>query len=111
MIATIEINDMTNDVLYVGNNNLMAVTDLFDEVANAFVNNATVTVDILDRTSTSILTAPITMPYVAASNGTYEGVIPSTTQLQVGRGYRAVFNVNSGAAQWMKPVVVQFREN
>lgn len=114
--GTVVLNSMPNiSTLQFNNDNLIELDGLFDLVVGTFINNATVTFTIVDRTGTDLF-ANTPMGYVAASSGNYQGLLtaPSAATLTVGRGYRVEINVvtTAGAiAEWNIPVIVQFRDS
>ena len=67
------------------NDQCITLTGLTDKISGAFVNDATATVTIqkygVDVTGE---TWPLSMPYVAASDGNYRGIIQSTVDLEPG---------------------------
>lgn len=62
------------------NDNCVTLNDLYDSVSESYVNNATVTATITSATGT-VLVNNAPMAYVAASNGQYRAIIPSSTSL------------------------------
>jgi hypothetical protein len=98
-------------ILFVENDNLLQLIGLIDQSSGAFLNAATVEGNILDRSGV-VVVGPITMTYVANSNGNYQGVVPSTAGLTVSHGYRAkVVATQSGATgTWFLPVTIKYRE-
>lgn len=86
--------------LYVGSDNRVRWDQLRDNRTDAYVNDATVTVTI--KTSAGVAIAGLTdvaMPYVAASNGRYQGILPyaSTTLLTVSHRYFVEVTANRGS--------------
>jgi hypothetical protein len=65
---------MSLEVLAVGSDNLVRLDALTNASTGAFVNNAVVTFTLKDA-SGSVLVSAVSMPYVAGSNGRYEGVL------------------------------------
>ena len=67
------------------NDQCITLTGLTDKIDGTFVNDATATVTIqkygVDVTGE---TWPLSMPYVAASDGNYTGIIQSTVDLEPG---------------------------
>ena len=78
--------------------NIGASTKIEYVVTNAVsgpVNDATVTVTILDNKGVEIPdeTWPFTLPYVAASAGVYSNTFDTFTSLQAGQYYTIIINV------------------
>jgi len=82
--------------LYINSDNLIKLTELKNRLTDAFINDATVTVTAKDLTGTTV-SGPITMDYVADSDGVYAGSIPDTASLDVGSRYDLVITANGGA--------------
>lgn len=59
--------------IYIGNDNLITLKGLYDVVAGAYANSATVTWTITHNGGPNIASGTLT--YVAGSRGTYTGVI------------------------------------
>ncbi len=92
-------------VIFDLNDNLLELVDLKDVVADTFANAATVTVTLVDKDDVEVVgeTWPLTMAYVAASNGKYRAVLKDTLTLTVDALYTAKIDVNDGAnkqAHW-----------
>lgn len=60
-----------------GNDNVIELDELKNEVAGTFLNAATVTVTVVDSGGTQVAgqTWPLTMNYVSGSDGKYRGTI------------------------------------
>lgn len=82
------------DVIFVGNPNLFVVNKL--KAGNSFLNNDTVTVTLRDITGTEVAgeTWPVTMQYIAGSEGRYERVFPK--DLVVSKGMLLTAFVDGG---------------
>lgn len=93
--------------VYVENTNVVELIGLKDAVADAFINNATVTVTLYDSTGVAVTVAsggpaqswPTTMDYVAASDGIYRAYLSSGLELVAGNQYFAHIDADSGGAQ------------
>jgi hypothetical protein len=70
-------------VLYVGNSNVIEVADLHNEVTGDVVNNATVTMRLLDSDGDPVAgeTWPLTLAYVTDSDGLYRATLIDTLPL------------------------------
>jgi len=84
--------------LYVNCDNVVEVDELTNELTGNYMNAATCTFDVLDEDGVSVLagTGGVAMDYVTASNGKYQGVLDSTTDLTVGETYTVVVDVVQG---------------
>ena len=98
-------------VILRNNDNLVQVDELKDAASGgAFLNAATVAVNFYDKAGT-LIAGPITLTYVAASSGKYEGILPSTTVLAEDQRVRVVITATEGSldAEWDEVVTVQKR--
>lgn len=77
---------MSLEVLAIGSDNLVRLDGLTNASSGAYVNSATVNYVLKDSAGATII-ASTAMPYVAASNGRYEGTVPSTTPLALNAFY------------------------
>lgn len=77
------------DVLLVGNDQTIRVSGVQDEVSGDYLNDITVQVWIKERDGTDVAgeTWPITLDYIADSNGDYIGNIEDGVELVAGRRY------------------------
>jgi hypothetical protein len=104
----------TIHILYLGNNSIVDVTGLRNENTGEYVNNADMTMTLLDKTGTAVGGAnwPVTFLYLADSNGVYRATLPHTLALVEGERYVAQVVANSGLglrAQWDLPCVGRLR--
>lgn len=102
------------DIIYVANTNLLQLQGLKNEQDSSFQNSATVTVTIVDELGANVpnQTWPLTLPYVASSNGNYEERLPSTVTLVGGRCYTAIIDADAGGGlvgHWEIPLKVVVR--
>ncbi len=83
---------MACNVLRANSHNVITLDELKDEITDAYVNDATVTGRVQDLTGSDISgeTWPITMAYVATSNGKYQGTFANTAALSIGTSYLVV---------------------
>lgn len=74
--------------LYVGEDNLIEWNSMQDSADDTYVNDATVTANVKD-TSGNVITngGPLTLSFVAGSNGKYQGVLPNNAALVRGTQY------------------------
>jgi hypothetical protein len=99
------------EVLYVSNDNLLVVDELYDAVAASYLNAATVTVTVKAADGTNVagtgITWPVTLSYVATSNGKYRCVLEDAMTLSAGRRYTACITADGGSnkkAYWEVPL-------
>lgn len=102
------------NIVYTGNDTVLEVKGLKNEVTGAFLNSATVTATLVDDDGNQVAgeTWPKTLEYVADSDGIYRATLPYTLSLAAGGRYEANISVNAGAglrASWSLPVVARSR--
>lgn len=104
-----------HSALYVGNTSIIEVDGLADQ-DGAYQNDATVTLQSLvdKRTGVAVsgVTVPLTLSYVASSNGKYQGTIPYDAAITAGRTYLATVQAISASGQrarWVETVIAQVR--
>lgn len=99
--------------LYIDNTNTVTLSGLQNSVDDSYINNATVSVTIVDSDDTEVggATWPITLDYVAASNGIYRALIPFGITITEDEEYFAVVTAVSGSTQanWKQPVIAKER--
>jgi hypothetical protein len=87
---------------FINNDNALTLAGLKDACAGSFANSATVEVTVTDKDGVDVTFDntsdfwPRPMPYIAASNGVYCGVIPLEAELVPERDYIAVITANEG---------------
>lgn len=103
--------------LYVGNTSIIELDGLADQ-DGVYQNDATVTLQSLvdKRTGVAVagITVPLTLHYVASSNGRYRGTIPHDAAVTAGGVYIATILAISSAgqrAQWTETVLAQVRSS
>lgn len=96
-----------------GNSMVIELLALTDSVTEAFVNDATVAVTLVDDAGADVTgeTWPLSMAYVAASDGIYRATMASAIVVTVGHQYTAkVTALASGTTGfWEVPVVAERR--
>lgn len=92
---------MSKQVLYIDNTNTITLTGLLNSVTGSYVNDATVTVTVNDSSGSSVSgeTWPVTMDYVADSNGNYQASLDYGLSLTEWDKYTAVVTVTDGSSQ------------
>lgn len=101
--------------LYVGNTSVIELDGLAD-LDGDYQNDATVTLESLTNKVTgaavSGVTTPLTLSYVAGSDGQYQGTIPHDAAVVAGNVYLAVVLAISAAGQrarWTERLVARNR--
>jgi hypothetical protein len=99
-------------ILFLGNTMVLQVDELQDVDGN-FVNNATVTATLLDSTGAQVSgqSWPLTLAYVAASNGRYTGNLAYGLVLTRAAYYELDITVTTASyyAAWRKTVQADAR--
>lgn len=90
------------------NTHLIELIDLKDDVAGTYINNATVTAVLKDDDGEEIAGAswPLTLNYVASSNGEYRGVLSHELETTVGARLWAEVTAAAVAGQYHRRVPV-----
>ena len=101
-------------VLYKGNDMVLELSDLTNETTGAAINDATVTVTLVDSTDTNVVgdVWPKTMTYVTSSNGLYRATLLDTMTLADGAKYKAKISANAGDGKqgyWEKDLICRVR--
>lgn len=102
--------------LYVGNDTVLEVKGLKNEVTGAFLNAATVTATLSDSASGAEVSGqswPVTLAYVAGSDGDYRATLSYAMSLTANGRYTASITADAGAglrAQWSVPCRAQTRQ-
>lgn len=101
-----------SEVIYVGNDNAVQVVGLAD-LDGVYVNAATVTARLQTAAGVDVAgqTWPLTLAYVAASDGLYRGILESALVLTEGAAYRLEISAVSGSsvAAWHVPIRADLR--
>lgn len=100
-------------IAFVANDNMMIVDGLRD-IDGAYQNSATVQViSVTDQVGANVSgqSFPLTLTYVAASNGRYRGVLQDSLALIDSQTYIATVTVDTGASQarFVVPFVARTR--
>ena len=102
--------------LFAGNNTIEVVIEgLKDISAGSYINDATVTVTIYAADGTTEVTGetwPVTMDYVAGSNGNYLGIISADSNIIAETKYKIVItatDTSSNAGEWEQFVIAHAR--
>jgi len=101
---------MAQSVIFIDNDNLIELIGLKDIALDAFVNDATVQITLTDTAGDEVAgqSWPVTLNYVAASDGNYRATLEDGLVLTPGRKYTAVVTADAGSdllGKWtVKPV-------
>jgi len=89
------------EVIYIDTDNLFKITGLKNEATSAYINNATCQlVKLMDSAGTTVSgSTAITLDYLAASDGVYQGAMPYTVTLTENAEYTAVVTATLGGAR------------
>ena len=106
---------MTSQILFDQNSMVLELQGLKDSVSDTYINTATVAVTLVDSDDVNVVgeTWPLTMIYVASSNGNYRAILPDTLTLAVGSLYAAKISATGGVdlvGYWKWPLVVESRD-
>ncbi len=105
---------MKHSTIYVGNTAIIQLDGLADS-DGSYVNDATVTLQSLTDSSGDAvpgLTTPLSMGYVASSNGKYQALIPHAVELIAGQVYVAMVRATSTEgwrAEWSETLLAKAR--
>lgn len=100
--------------LYGGNDNILEVASLKNELTGEFLNDAVVIATLKDSVGGEVSgdSWPKTMDYLAASNGIYRVTLPHTLGLVIGSRYTVVITVDGSDgvhAEWSVECVCRAR--
>ena len=99
--------------LFVGNDNLIELLGFRKAVDSSYLNSATVTANLYEADKTTLVAGPLTMTYVAASNGDYRGNIADTVSLTAGKQYHLEVSADGGTdlqGKWVGPIIAEDRD-
>jgi hypothetical protein len=101
--------------LYISNDNLLTVSDLKNAATGLYINDATVSVTLVNKTSVPVAgqTWPQSMEWVAGSNGVYRATMEDDLVLTAGQLYTAKISVDAGndfKASWELPLTATIRK-
>ena len=90
---------------FVANTNLLTLVGLTSHITDIAINDATVTVTVMDSSGVEVTgeTWPLTMDYISGSDGNYQAVLTDTLPLIARRAYVAEINADAGTGrqgQW-----------
>lgn len=101
-------------ILYVGNDTVLEVRGLKNEVTGAFLNAAAVTATLVDAEGDQVTgqSWPVTLAYVTGSDGLYRATLSYGMGLTSGGRYTAQITANGGSglrASWSIPCLARAR--
>ena len=98
------------EVIYYQNDNLVKLNSLYDNLTAAYVNDATVELlKIVDSSGTTIAgqVFPLTMDYIADSDGNYRAAISDELAVLPKRKYTGVIEITAGTTKSIRyPVLL-----
>ena len=85
--------------IYLTTDNVIEIPELTDGITGAFVNTATVECTLYDQADVEITgeSWPLSMGYVAASDGIYRATLKDTLGFTAGQLVRAIVTADDGA--------------
>lgn len=96
----------------VGNDQSLTATGLFNQIDQAYVNNATVVATLLGPNGQPVVGLnQLMLNYIAASNGVYRGIVLNSFAPPVGEGYKLLLDASVGQfkGHWEFPVEIAVR--
>lgn len=98
---------------YYKNDMIIEVNGLKNAISGAYVNDATVTVTMVDSAGSSVVgeTWPLSVGYVGGTDGIYRATLQDSLTLTVGNLYTAKVTAVGGGYQayWETPLMVTYR--
>ncbi len=90
---------MSIQVIFYANDNLFELLGLKNAETGAFINTATVTLNLHKKSDDSLVAGagPLNMTYRTASNGEYVATIPDTANVDRNERYIAKITADGGA--------------
>lgn len=103
---------MSLEVLSIGSDNLVRLDALTNASTGAYVNSATVAYVLKDAAG-SVVVASTSMPYIASSDGRYEGTVQDTVALTENALYTIEITATSGTTVLFRriPCIAKYRSN
>jgi hypothetical protein len=106
---------MSTTKAYLDNSNLVRITGLANDATGAYINGGvTVTADIVPQGGTTVVTdgGPISLSYVAASDGIWQGVFSDNLVIVDGERYTCRVTADGGeflTGHWELPLLAKVR--
>lgn len=103
-----------SEVVYISNDHDIEIIGLQDRSAGTYLNSKTVTATLKTEAGVTVtgMTFPLTLDYVAASNGNYRGVLDKDIVVVVGTRYLCEITVAGSSGErafWQLIVEVEQR--
>jgi len=102
---------VAQQIFYQNNDNLAMLIGLRNQVTDTYINDATVSMTFKDETG-GVITGPLSMAYVADSDGNYTVVLPHNLTVEPHEVYTAEVTADGGAdlrGFWAVPVIIEER--
>ncbi len=104
------------ELVFQANDNILELEGLKNDATGAFINDATVTVTLVDSNDVNVVgqTWPTTLLFVAASDGIYRATLQDVITLVPDAKYTAKVTANGGAGLlgfFELPVVARIRRD
>jgi len=98
--------------IYIGNDNVFRTRGIKNSLTNEFINDATVelTLNDLDGNEISGQTWPLTLTYIAGTNGEYQGTIDDAIDVEDGQTGEAVLEISGDSLTATLTLAVVFSE-
>lgn len=90
------------EVIYYQNDNIVRLNSLYDNLTSSYVNDATVQLLRIVDSDGAALTGqnwPVSMAYVAGSDGNYAGAVSNGLSVSPKKKYKAVIDVTAGTTK------------
>ncbi len=105
---------MAQSIIYIDNDNLIELIGLKDIALDTYVNDAAVAITLTDSAGDSVVgqSWPVTLNYVAGSDGDYRATLEDGLTLSVGGKYTAVVTADAGGdllGKWTVKAVARVR--
>lgn len=107
---------MAQNIIYIDNDNVIELIGLKDVTQDTFVNDASVTVTLLDSSGDEVSGQawPFILVYVSGSDGDYRATLEDGLVLSFGGTYTAIVIADAGAdliGKWTVKVVAKIRKS
>ena len=87
------------DTIYINSDNTLIIDDVKHAIDGSYINTATVVCTLKDASGSNVSgqSWPLTLDYVAASNGKYSGTLEDGLSLTEGENYTAEITITLGS--------------
>jgi len=85
--------------VYVLSDNLITVSGLINNISGLYINDAVITATVTDRSGVEVpgFAWPLTLTYIASSDGVYRGTVPYDVEFVNRQAYIIKLTINGGA--------------